>query len=88
MAAKQYVNNSSLYLMLCMYNFFDKRNQNIISLSTFCEQFFFIYFVFVFFFNSEVPENRSELRLSGTSEFLFKITKKNPTKKQMIERSS
>ena len=89
---RQHVNNSHLYQMLCSYNFFDKRNQNIISLSKFCQALFFVrlllllfvlfFVVFVVFFYSKMPMNRSDLRLSDTLEI-----KKNHTKheKQMNE---
>ena len=36
------------------------------------------------FYNSEVPENRSEVRLSGTSEYIFFYKTENKTKQKQI----
>ena len=43
MAAKQHINNSNLYKMLRIYNFFDNSDQINITVSKLCQKMFVIY---------------------------------------------
>ena len=87
MAAKQHVNNSSLYQMLCTYNLFDHWNEDIITLSKFCQSFFIILFVIVlvicYFKKLEMPESLRTDSFSGSSEL-----KKKKKKIQLINDKS
>ena len=70
---------------LCVYKLLDKRSKIIITLSMFCQNLFVIYLFCIvcdFYLNSQVPENRSEVRLSGTSEFKKKGSPPPPPKKK------
>ena len=72
MAAKQHVNNSSLYPMLCIHNLFDHWNQIVITLSKFSQEIYIIDWFFNFFRFFKINWGAASLKsdwFSGTSEF-------------------